>query len=83
LIISDMRREILKTYPGDNWRRKVDKMPDSQVIAIYHSIMNKKRTKTVGRGMPIRAPFPQSEKNYYTCSRCGANLDPGETCDCQ
>lgn len=21
--------------------------------------------------------------NYYTCSCCGANLDPGERCDCQ
>ena len=20
---------------------------------------------------------------YYTCPYCGANLDPGETCDCQ
>lgn len=20
---------------------------------------------------------------YNTCSRCGANLDPGEKCDCQ
>lgn len=20
---------------------------------------------------------------YRTCPRCGANLDPGETCDCQ
>lgn len=22
-------------------------------------------------------------KQYRTCSRCGANLDPGEKCDCQ
>ena len=21
--------------------------------------------------------------NYYTCSCCGANLDPGERCDCK
>lgn len=20
---------------------------------------------------------------YWTCSRCGANLDPGERCDCE
>ncbi len=20
---------------------------------------------------------------YWTCSRCGANLDPGEHCDCE
>ena len=20
---------------------------------------------------------------YYTCERCGANLDPGEKCDCE
>lgn len=21
--------------------------------------------------------------NYYTCGICGANLDPGETCECK
>lgn len=21
-------------------------------------------------------------RNYWTCPRCGANLDPGEACDC-
>lgn len=21
--------------------------------------------------------------HYYTCPRCGANLDPGEPCDCE
>lgn len=20
---------------------------------------------------------------YYTCTKCGANLDPGESCDCE
>jgi hypothetical protein len=22
-------------------------------------------------------------RDYWTCSNCGANLDPGESCDCR
>lgn len=28
--------------------------------------------------------FGEEKHTYYhTCPKCGANLDPGETCDCQ
>ena len=28
-------------YPGDAWRKKVDKMSDSQVLAIYYRALQK------------------------------------------
>lgn len=27
--------------------------------------------------------MPRENPYYHTCPRCGANLDPGESCDCQ
>lgn len=36
LSLSNMRCAIIGVYPGLNWIRKVNKMSDSQVIAIYH-----------------------------------------------
>lgn len=26
---------------------------------------------------------PTQSQYYHTCPKCGANLDPGESCDCQ
>lgn len=41
--ISQMKDEIIKLYPGDKWYNKVNKMKDSQIIAIYNKlIINKK-----------------------------------------
>lgn len=31
-----MRSEISKMYPGPSWRKKVQNMPDNQVMAIYY-----------------------------------------------
>lgn len=33
--IEVMRSEVAKMYPGDKWKRRVKKMPDSQITAIY------------------------------------------------
>lgn len=33
--IGIMRDEVSKMYQGDRWKRRVKKMPDSQVTAIY------------------------------------------------
>lgn len=30
-----MRQEVAKMYDGDRWKRRVKKMPDGQVTAIY------------------------------------------------
>ena len=34
--VETMRREICKAYPSDIWHKRVKKMPDNQIIAIYH-----------------------------------------------
>lgn len=39
----NIREEVAKAYPGDKWKRKVDKMADAQVYAIYQ------RLRSVGR----------------------------------
>lgn len=33
--IDVMRQEVTAMYPGDKWKRRVKKMPDDQVTAIY------------------------------------------------
>ena len=37
--IATMRNEISKVYPGAVWAKKVKRMPDNQVIAVYHSFL--------------------------------------------
>ena len=37
---TDQMRELVKdAYPGPNWKAKVAKMPDGQIIALYHSLI--------------------------------------------
>jgi hypothetical protein len=33
--INVMRQEITALYPGEQWKRRVEKMPDTQVMAIF------------------------------------------------
>lgn len=35
--VAEMKEIILKVYTTESWKRKVEKMCDSQIIAIYHS----------------------------------------------
>lgn len=64
-----MREHLAARYPG--WEKKLRKMPDDQIIAIY---MSKQRTKPVenlakyiGAGLlGYRAPVHYS----YECHRC-------------
>ena len=37
--INVMRSEVESTYTGSEWRRRVRKMKDNQVIAIYHNLL--------------------------------------------
>ena len=40
-----MRDRVKKAYPGDNWKRKVDRMPDDQIIALYYSLVKQGKIK--------------------------------------
>lgn len=40
-----MRDKIKRAYPSDNWEKKVDKMSDSQIIALYYSLIKQGRIR--------------------------------------
>jgi hypothetical protein len=43
---NDMRGHIIAAYGGkEDWRKKVQKMSDAQVLAIYRSLQAKKKVK--------------------------------------
>ena len=39
---NQMLEVVLNEYPGQHWHERVGKMPERQVIAIYHKIMMKR-----------------------------------------
>lgn len=41
----NIRNAIASAYPGIEWRRRVDSMPDRQVWAIYNRIFGNKKEK--------------------------------------
>ena len=48
--VEQMRAKIIEVYEGDRWRRRVQLMPDNQVIAIYRRMrdrgqLNQKKRK--------------------------------------
>lgn len=43
--IETMRSEISKVYSGTGWAKKVKRMPDSQVLAIYYNFLKNDRFK--------------------------------------
>ena len=55
-----MREHLAARYPG--WEKKLRKMPDDQIIAIY---MRMQRAK------PVEKPAKKAPEHYiYECSRC-------------
>jgi hypothetical protein len=40
-----MREAIKKVYPGEKWQKRVSKMKDAQVIAIYNKMLNNNKLK--------------------------------------
>ena len=42
LTINQMKGEVLRAYPGEKWYKKVEKMPDMQIMAIYESLKRRK-----------------------------------------
>lgn len=43
--IEKKRSEIAKVYPGAGWAKKVKKMPDAQVLAVYYNFLKTDRFK--------------------------------------
>lgn len=41
MTVESMRAKISEVYDGDRWHRRVQLMPDNQVIAIYHTMLNR------------------------------------------
>ena len=41
MTVAQMRCAIYDIYPGDVWHRRVEDMPDDQVIAVYRSFQNR------------------------------------------
>lgn len=39
--VEQMRAKISEVYESDRWRRRVQLMPDNQVIAIYRTMQNR------------------------------------------
>ena len=42
---NNMRDWVKSAYPSPNWRAKVDKMPDSQILALYRSLIKQGKIK--------------------------------------
>lgn len=40
MTVQQMRRDIAKVYDGASWKRRVENMPDDQVIAIYYKFLH-------------------------------------------
>ena len=50
MLVGEMRKKIKAVYGNSTWDRKVDNMPDNQVIAIFYSMkengkLNKSKKK--------------------------------------
>ena len=71
--IEDMRAYISDVYKGERWKRKVARMRDSQVMAIYFSFMDRitktKRPKTVVVGE--LQPWQKANEDIYQGEQIG------------
>lgn len=39
--IHEMRNFISKAYPGQEWKNRVKKMGEAQIIAVYYNLVNR------------------------------------------
>lgn len=65
--ISQMRIRLCEKYPNDAWAKKVQKMSDSQVIAIYKRLSESGTLDGVKK--PFYVPAPPGPTVYY-CRKC-------------
>lgn len=48
--IEYMRQKVAEAYDGDSWKKRVSRMPDTQVEAIYDRLLESGRILTVYPG---------------------------------
>ena len=58
MTVEAMRARIGEVYDSDRWRRRVQLMPDNQVIAIYHT-MRKHSLRNRGQFLPRNRKKPK------------------------
>ena len=53
------RSVVMKMYKSDTWRKRVQSMPNEQILAIYyqHENDNKTKSKTVDDNKPFEKQF--------------------------
>lgn len=71
MTVDQMRKAIIKVYPNDTWRRKVNRMYDNQVIAIYHSFKEHGKFDEVKK----REKSEKKKQKYEQVSMFDFNLD--------
>lgn len=45
MTIENMRLYIADAYPTPNWKKRIETMSSEQIVAIYYSILTRKRAK--------------------------------------
>ena len=63
MTVERMREEVIDAYPSSKWKARVERMSDNQVIATYHSLLDKKK---IGREKRYYNPDGASNK---TCNK--------------
>lgn len=43
--VANMREWVANAYSGEQWKKKVKQMSDSQIIALYHSLVARGKIK--------------------------------------
>lgn len=69
-----MREQITKVYPGDEWARHVQRMPDRQVMAIYYRFLEE-TPKVFTEGRFAYAPDKQEKEEYHQMTIFEYNLE--------
>ena len=65
--IETMRSDISKVYLNTSWKKKVARMPDKQVMAIYYSFLETGKFGHVPRPIKPKTQEPVVvQDNYFT-----------------
>ena len=75
--VDDMRYLIARVYPSDNWKKRVRRMSDNQVCAIYFSFL--KQGKFEKKKKPVSLPpdgWDLMECDISEKEPCESGVDP-------